>query len=52
MSDLNVVVSIVHDLLQPGRHRLNLFLKKLKGTAAKASRICCSSSWNVLGFDR
>jgi len=36
--------------MQPGRHRLKIFLKKSKRTVAKASKIHRSTSSSVLGF--
>ena len=47
--DLNIGRSVLHTSL--ARKTQTLLLKKSGGTATKVSRICCSSSSSVLGFD-
>jgi hypothetical protein len=49
VSDLNIS-STQFGNLENGE--LKLFLRKSRETASKVSRICCSSTQSVLGFDR
>jgi len=49
--DCNIGPNILHIILRPWRQTRH-FLNKSMTTAARISRICCSVSSYILGFDR